>query len=63
VEYKTTKEVCDTLLPTYKHNSSGNLYELQKQLFQAKILPGRSLMEYIASLNMVVSQLRNMLVS
>jgi hypothetical protein len=57
VDCKTAKEVWDTLIATYEHNSSEDLHELQKQFFQAKIKPGQSLTEYIVSLNMIVSQL------
>jgi hypothetical protein len=57
IECTTAKQIWDTLLVTYEHKSSQDKHELQKKFFQATIQPGQSLTEYIASLNLILSEL------
>ena len=57
VECTTSKQIWDTLLVTYEHKSSQDKHELQKKFFQATIQPRQSLIDYIASLNLILSEL------
>jgi hypothetical protein len=45
------------MLATYEHKTSKNLHELQKKFFQASIQPRQTMTEYIASLDMILSEL------
>jgi hypothetical protein len=44
-------------LSLYEQNTSANLHELQKKFFQAVILPEQSITDFIASLNLILSEL------
>ena len=46
-----------TLLSLYAQNTSQNLHDLQKKFFQATILPGQSITDFIGSLNLILSEL------
>lgn len=53
----TSREIWTTLLSLYEQNTSQNLHELQKKFFQATILPEQSITDFIASLNLILSEL------
>ena len=53
----TSREIWTTLLSLYEHNTSKNLHDIQKKFFQAAILPEQSITDFIASLNLILSEL------
>ena len=53
----TSREIWTTLLSLYEQNTSQNLHELQTKFFQATILPGQFVTDFIASLNLILSEL------
>ena len=57
LDCKTSCEIWTTLLSLYEQNTSENLHDLQKKFFQATILPEQSITEFIASLNLILSEL------
>ena len=57
LDCKTSREIWTTLLSLYEQNISGNLHDLQKKFFQATILPEQSITDFIASLNLILSEL------
>ena len=57
LDCKTSREIWTTLLSLYEQNTSENLHDLQKKFFQATILPEQSITEYIAGLNLILSEL------
>lgn len=57
IDCKTSREIWTTLLSLYEQNTSENLHDLQKKFFQAAILPGQSITDFIASLNLILSEL------
>ena len=57
MDCKTSREIWTTLLSLYEQNTSENLHDLQKKFFQAAILPEQSITEFIASLNLILSEL------
>lgn len=57
LDCKTSREIWTTLLSLYEQNTSENLHDLQKKFFQATILPEQTITEYIAGLNLILSEL------
>ena len=57
LDCKTSCEIWTTLLSLYEQNTSENLHDLQKKFFQASILPEQSITEFIAGLNLILSEL------
>ena len=57
LDCKTSREIWTTLLSLYEQNTSENLHELQKKFFQAVILSEQSITNFIASLNLILSEL------
>ena len=53
----TSREIWTTLLSLYEQNTRANLHKLQKKFFQAVILPEQSITDFIASLNLILSEL------
>ena len=57
LDCKTSREIWTTLLSLYEQMTSKNLHDLQKKFFQATILPKQSITDFIASLNLILSEL------
>jgi hypothetical protein len=56
----TAKQVWKRLLEEHELNNTDDLYELQRQFFDAKLELGQSISQFISQLELIVGQLRDL---